>query len=308
MHVHKGYKVFDLRREMVIKVFDSDVSKDSICDEVERLKRVSGISFAPTIGNWNIDRGWYEEKYLSEFPPSSYKTMEPAELQSAFRDIIPCLNGLMFFQEPLLIDAADYADNIYKILDKVVAADDLFDAGEVKRIRNFINSIKINIPAHGNSNIYLVFSHGDFCAANILKTLHGIRVLDWEGAEQRSALFDFYSYFFYLPVCINYSLDGMVSSANNALQKYISGLTLTNLEICKSLSANNHLYRCLFYLEFIAKLVEREITDKNLNIRDFIFRYLEAFNRYEDIMQELKERNPDDLNNTSNLFSKVNYY
>lgn len=296
MHVHKGYKVFDLRREMVIKVFDSDVCKDSITDEIERLKLVSGIPFAPSIGNWDIDRRWYEEEYVSEFPSSSYKTMESGALLSAFRDIIPCFNGLMIFREPLLKDAADYADNIFKLLDKGRASEDLFDTGEVNKIMDFMETIRKLIIGHRNSDIYLVFSHGDFCAANILKTAHGIKVLDWEGTKSRSALFDFYSYFFYLPVCINHSLVETASSVNDALQEYVSGSTQKNPDICKSISANSRLYRYLFYLEFIHKLVEREATDRNLNITDFIFRYIDAFIGVEEIISD-KYRNETIENN-----------
>lgn len=270
---------------MVTKIFDPDVSIESIADEVGRLRSVSGISFAPAINKWDINSRWYEEEYVPEFPLSSYKTMGPAELLSSFAsDIVPCLRELMVFKKPSLINAADYADNIHKKLDQFMAGDGLYRTGEADKISDFIISIRKRVA--GNPHLYLVFSHGDFCPANILKTRNGIRVLDWEGAGKRSALFDFYSYFFYLPVCINYSLTSTVSAVNNTLHEYLSHLTPGYPDIYKNISTNDRLYRNLFYLEFISKLLERETTDKNLDIMDFIFRYIDAFNGYEEILSE----------------------
>lgn len=284
MHVHKGYKVFDLSRKMVIKVFDSDVDKESILDEIGRLNLASGLTFAPTVGNSDIGERWNEEEYISEYPPSSYKSMEPAALLSAFHvDILPCLNKLMLFKKPLSAIATDYADKMYETLEKDIVSENLFDAGEVDLIRSFIKSVIGLIYSHGNAQILLVFSHGDFCPANILKTRHGLRVLDWEGVDQRSALFDFYSYIFYLPVCINHKLTATASFTDETLQAFIADAASTEPRISKSMSDNADLYRLIFYLEFIFRLVERVITDKNLDIRDFIKRYIDAFYNYENI-------------------------
>jgi len=63
-------------------------------------------------------------------------------------------------------------------------------------IKSFIDMIVERLRVEGNCPVFLVFTHGDFCPANMLNTQQGIKVIDWEGAGTRSVLFDVYSYFF----------------------------------------------------------------------------------------------------------------
>jgi hypothetical protein len=55
MAVHQGYKIFDFRKGIVAKVFDRDVNKNSVLKEIERLKIVSQIDFAPSLRRWDIE-------------------------------------------------------------------------------------------------------------------------------------------------------------------------------------------------------------------------------------------------------------
>ena len=48
MAVHKGYKVFNLCSGVVTKIFDSDVAPSSIAHEIEQLRKISQIFFAPS--------------------------------------------------------------------------------------------------------------------------------------------------------------------------------------------------------------------------------------------------------------------
>ena len=52
--VHKGYKIFNFRSGVVTKIFDSDVNQASIFHEIEQLKKVSQIDFAPSLTKWNM--------------------------------------------------------------------------------------------------------------------------------------------------------------------------------------------------------------------------------------------------------------
>ncbi len=282
MHVHKGCKVFNLRKRTVVKLFDSDINKASIVDEIERLQTVSCIGFAPTLVKWNIDERWYEEEYILEYPPSSYKSQKAdILLRNINHSILPCLNQLMMFKPTKSINSQDYVSSLIGILKGYDLSRKEHDTDKIAKINNFIDSMWGKIQGKGDSDIYLVFSHGDFCPANLMDTKYGIRVLDWEGAEYRSALFDFYSYFFYLPVCINYPLNNLPPKLHESLTFFTSELSLKDSTLKSNFEVNNHVYRWIFYIEFIRRLIEREITDSNLDIMDYIIRYIDGFNYYE---------------------------
>ena len=55
-------------------------------------------------------------------------------------------------------------------------------------------------------------------------------------------------------------------------------------DVSHSLLSLEKIYRWLYYIELICMLVEREITDSNLDIMDYILRYIEAFNQYEEMI------------------------
>ncbi len=135
----------------------------------------------------------------------------------------------------------------------------------------------------GNCQVYIVFTHGDFCPANMLSTRKGIRIIDWEGSTYRSSLFDFYSYFFYRPVARKIPVNTIVSEINEALPFFISSLAKRAPDISNSLLSLEKTYRRLYYIERICMLVERETTDSNLDVMDYILRYIEVFNQYEEI-------------------------
>jgi hypothetical protein len=74
----------------------------------------------------------------------------------------------------------------------------------------------------------------------------------------------------------------IVSESNEALPFFISSLAKKAPDISNSLLSLEKTYRWLYYIERICMLVDREITDTNLDIMDFIWRYIEAFNQYEE--------------------------
>ena len=117
----------------------------------------------------------------------------------------------------------------------------------------------------------------------MLNTRQGIKIIDWEGAGCRSALFDFYSYFFYRPVCRNVPVETVALEIKEALPKFLSRLAEQDPDISNSLMHLEDSYRWIYYIEQICQEVEREMTDTNLDILDFILRYINAFILFEEI-------------------------
>ena len=284
--VNKGHKIFDLRRKVAIKVYRDDVDVSTITAELERLKKGSLFDFAPSIRRWNIKERWYEEDYITGSLDRSDEPMHSSYLLEKFyKDIVPCFEIMMLHQSPLKINTFDYAD---KILTRTTrSANNLHmegaDITKVNNILNFINSMVRQLKSEGNLPIFLVLTHGDFCPANMLNTKRGLRVLDWESTTHRSALFDFYSYFFFRPRHQKLPLAAFMPEIKVALSFYLSKLALIAPAVSGSVNSYEKVYRWLFYIERISMLVDRVKYDTKLNVMDSIRRYIEVFNSYEEI-------------------------
>ncbi len=79
-------------------------------------------------------------------------------------------------------------------------------------------------------------------------------------------------------------MAALASELNEALPFFISNLEKNAPHISSSLIHHQNVYRWIYYIEQICKEVEREMTDKNLNILEDILGYIEAFSRYEEIL------------------------
>jgi thiamine kinase-like enzyme len=280
--IHKGYKVFDFHREVVIKVFDHDVNDSIIRDEIELLQLVSLIEFSSSLKKWSIEERWYEEEYVNGILDSSYKAMDSGPLlQKFFNEVVQHLTSLMLFQEPKSKNSLEYVLDIIRTFSSKKFSMQARTEAEVQEITSFIDSIVSRLRGKGSYSIFFVFAHGDFVPANMLNVGHGVKIIDWEGAGPKSALFDFYSYFFYRPACRKVPVDLLVSEINEALPMLISKLEKNAVEFSNSLKILENSYRWTFYIEMICRLVDREMTDKNLNVMPYIREYIRAFKLYE---------------------------
>ncbi len=284
--VHKGYKVFDLRKGIVAKVFDSDVNTSSILTEIEGLRKVSPIDFAPFVKRWNVEERWYEEEYVKSTSHESSHGQLDSELflEKFCRDIMPLLDYLILWHNPIINNSIEYSEEILKLFKDSGISKSQAKARGYHDIQLFFDTVMRRLRLEESCNIQLVFTHGDFCPANMLNTKNGIRVIDWEGAKYRSALFDFYHYFFYRAVSKNTSIAQVSSEVNEALPMLTASLASKSLSLSRSLDQLVNIYRLTYYIEEILQLVEREMTDNNLKIADRIVQYIEAFNRYENIL------------------------
>ena len=284
--VHRGYKIFDLRKGVVAKVFDLDVKTSSILTEIEGLKKVSSIDFAPSLKKWNIEERWYEEDYVSSTSnESSHKLLDSAIFLKKFhQEIVPRLESLILMQKPMTNNSIEYINEIMEMIEVSGLSRRESTVREFNKIQSFLDSVLRRLRVEGNCDVQLVFTHGDFCPANMLNTRHGIRIIDWEGTKYRSALFDFYSYFFYRPVSMKIPVPQLVAEINEALPIVIASLAKKTPTIANSLRQFEKVYLWIYFIEEICQEVEREMTDKNLPMVEEILQYIETFNYYEKVM------------------------
>ncbi|MEE9186937.1 MAG: hypothetical protein V3U10_02770, partial [Bacteroidota bacterium] len=72
LQVHNGYKVFDLRRSVVVKLFSGDVELETVRREINQVRRVGLHDFAPSVRCWNVEERLYEEEYVNgDYPDRS---------------------------------------------------------------------------------------------------------------------------------------------------------------------------------------------------------------------------------------------
>ncbi len=288
--IHKGYKIFDFHRGVAIKVFDHHVHPSAIRDEIDILKVISPIEFASSIKKWSIEERWYEEEYVNGSLDSSYTPLDSGALLQKFsNELLQHLTSLTLFQKPVSKNCIEHALDMTKALRSKILARRTSPGEEYQKITSFVEDIVHRLQTDGDYPIFLVFAHGDFVPANMLNTPYGMKIIDWEGAGYRSALFDFYSYFFYRPACREVPVAALISEINTALPMFISGLTQKAPEVSSSLKALEKAYRWIYYLEMICRLVDREMTDNNLNVMHYIQEYMKAFSLYEELSVREKE-------------------
>ncbi|MDR4498867.1 MAG: aminoglycoside phosphotransferase family protein [Candidatus Scalindua sp.] len=286
IYVHKGYKIFNLWSGIVTKIFDTDVNKSIILNEIEQLKKVSQIDFVPTLKRWDINQRWSEEDYIRSSIPFSHRAADSVTFLNAFnKEASPCINSLILFQPQETKNLAVYFRKLIEVLESSKLSKKSPDSKESIIFRDFIHFMVKELDAEGDLPVHLVFTHGDFCPANLLNTKNGLRIVDWETAKHRSLLFDFYSYFFYRITSGKLSVNKVVSEINEALPNFLSELSLRVPDITKNIFDFVKVYRFLFYVEYVCKLVERDLTDNRLNMTHYICLNIDAFNQYESTLR-----------------------
>jgi phosphotransferase family enzyme len=283
VQVHQGYKIFDLRRKVVMKLFNPDVNVHDISNEIEQLKIVSPLQFAPSLRKWDLSERWYEEDYFVGSVEASSLSMDSVVLLKKFQELVPHATDLILLQHPFVKKTEQYVSDLIRSLEATRVGGPVLPNRDSTKIKEFLHLIVDSLSPKGNVPLYHVFTHGDFCPENMLETQLGIKIFDWEGAKYRTALFDFYSYFFYRPFK-NVPIKNLVFEIDAALPYFISKLSDNLPEVARSISDFESLYRKTYYLERIGMLAEREMTEKRLNIWDHIFRFIEAFESYEQML------------------------
>ena len=277
--VHRGYRVFDLRRRTAVKVFGPEVDQALIAREIEGVRRASVLECAPTIRRWSIEEGWYEEDLaigqLGHLAPEHESLTVIARYR---RDIEPCILGLVSLQAPLSLDLGEYLDEITGELQSRELVGRVLDAGSAGLIDRFIQLSIRRLRPCVDQKIDLVFSHGDFSLVNVLDTEKGTMVVDWESAGRRSALFDLYNYFL-TEVYYERATVNLYSEVTEAILSLQLNLASRGVHLVGGLQCLAPVYRWLYYLERVFVLLEREPSKNQV---DVIVRSVDVFERYEE--------------------------
>jgi hypothetical protein len=279
LSVHRGYRVFKLRRQTVVRTFDAGVDPAIVAGEIEGVRRASLVECAPAVLDWSIEGRWYEEHFVAGSRASAIAQSDPAAFREMYvRDIEPCLERMMLLRAPLRVNLGDHVDKIRHSLGDRKLSELSRDARKVDKIQRFINSTVDLLYPEGDREIDLVFSHGDFSLRNTLMTEKGMMIIDWESVGCRSALFDLYNCFL-TELYYGRAATNLVSEIDQAVLSLQSRLASKAPDIARTLPSLAQAYRRLYYLERIQMLVERDPSDSLLRT---ILRSIDVFTRHEE--------------------------
>jgi hypothetical protein len=273
--VNRGYKIFDLQRERVVKIFKDDVDMAAIRSEIERVRNVGRYDFAPSVRRWDIEARWYEEDYVN----GSLITSSDMNIYSKnyYQYAAPCIERMIFCEDLQVTNVAEYVNNMMDVfLDRLLG--DGSDRSSVRPIQDFMHLIADDLCNAGDLRIHLALSHGDFDHCPVLRTKQGIKVIDWEYMAYRSLLFDLYNYFM-VQLFWKDTVPGLVSEIDSALSSMQARLALRAPDVAESLRPLVRVYRLLYYIERICSVVE--VRGRDIKCMQ---RWIEAFNGYEEMV------------------------
>jgi Choline/ethanolamine kinase len=273
--VNRGYKIFDLQRERVIKIFKEDVDTSSIKSEIERVRNVGRYDFAPVVRRWDIEARWYEEDYVNGSPitAADMKTYSKNYYQYA----ASCIESMIFCEGLQVTNVAEYVNHMMAMfLGRLLG--DGSDMSSVRPIQDFMHMLADDLCNAGDLMVHLVLSHGDFDHCPVLRTKQGIKVIDWEYMAHRSILFDLYNYFM-VQLFWTHRVPNLVSEIESALSSLQVRLALRAPEVAESLRPLARVYRWLYYIERICSVVEVRGRDVKC-----MRRWMDSFNDYEEMV------------------------
>ncbi len=280
--VHRGFKIFNLRNRSVVKVFLSEVDTAIVESEIKQVRKAGSLKIAPSVKLWNIEDRWYEEDYAEGASEYSFIISNPETLLSRYKQFIaPLVEEIIFFQAPIIHKSLEYINQVVGIMEKKKFPK--FDINKVREIKKFVDFIVKKLRADGACQVRMVFTHGDFHTKNIKNTKYGLKIFDWELAEDRSLLHDFYNYFFHLLRHEMMIKDPWVLT-NEALSILCLRMNLKSPNLSRHILSNAHVYRWIYYIERISAILDLrdcvppEITMRNILHNIQVFKGFEHLN------------------------------
>ena len=111
--VHRGYRVFDFRRKIVIRTFAAEVDTAIVASEIEGVRDASLLDFAPTVRRWSVEQRWYEEDFVIGYQVRVIPKSESRAILRIYRqDAAPCIERMILLHAPLSVNIGEYANKI----------------------------------------------------------------------------------------------------------------------------------------------------------------------------------------------------
>ena len=256
--VHQGFKVFDYKGRTVTKVFNSSVSESALLKEIETAKSASRLDFAPQfIKEDRRNKSYTEELVTGQLAAVNARTDTCFSRNLYDSHIVDYLARMISTDREQNIRISDILPGLSEFIktDYLTGLEKTYP--ELAEIKRFYGDVCDDLEKCADTSILKCYSHGDFSLENIIFSKRDVKVIDWEGAESRSVLNDFFNYFFTEMYYkrLNTSLDIIDSARQKLLDHLDDGPVKENIQ------SGHDLYRKIFYLERIKTILERTLTE-----------------------------------------------
>jgi len=279
------WKLFDLKNNVVTKMFSSTSSKVAIEKEVDVIKSSNITGLAPKLIAFDISGGWYQEELIS----GSVKIPESwEEIMHKYTKVIPRIIRMILQSGPVAkVCPTDYINikykNILKMAEKMIDSEQ--DLNHFLTFSNCVFKKIDDIKSNTNSNvIYIGNTHGDFKFTHLFGDDNNPQLVDWEAYSARSIMFDYYNAI--CPWLIHHKIPNDASRQFHiAINFFISEISQNlNSEISTNISNNSELYKYIYFFE----RVERTFLSGHKNIREIvksIRRAIHGINRFDEVIE-----------------------
>jgi hypothetical protein len=274
--VHKGYKVFDFSRAVTTKVFAQDIDTIAAESEIEAVRKVSSLSFTPTLIEAKPGNRWYSETFI---PGERSTRTEQSVPDLLFSQVIADHICEIVLSNPVrTLGLQEYTNSLRASVDRQLLQLEI-DHELSTEVHNFIRRIITNLEAAENIPVQLAFTHGDFSFVNfIFRHKKKVAVIDWESARYRSILHDLYNYFL-TELYYGRTRGDLVNEIDDSISLIARELLQSNESIeSETLEKSRDTYRWLYYIERIQVLLDREPSDIQKNV---IHHSIETFSQHE---------------------------
>jgi thiamine kinase-like enzyme len=278
--VNGGVRVFDFRTGEVTKVFDRQCDTTQRRAEVEAVERASACGVAPRLVRVEADGAWYTEALWPgrqvALPRPGFATgAEHAFLGAEVQRLAEALAQLALAAEPERVPAERHLAQLMQGVSDWLARASEQDRNSAAVVERFVRDVveQLDCP----DALFLTFSHGDFSLLNVITDGRDWKVIDWEDAERRTALTDFYS-LFTTELYYGRETQEVAEWAQTGLEALLRVVERGNRVLARDLRQSPACYRAWAHLERLRMLMSRGADEKRVGV---VRRAAEVFERFD---------------------------
>lgn len=260
MRVHRGFKVFDLKRREVAKVFDEETPNDAARIEVAASRQASEINAAPRFLAEDPDLTWYREEYICGVHATDPEFRAAAEILDFYPDVEKCLLDLVACKPPVRIDAITHINHH----SDVSFRDRWLNAGQaaekIDEIAEYVEHLREWLTGQSTpGQLQLVLTHGDFSLVNAISTSAGLRFIDWEGIAPGGLYSDVF-HFLFVERYYDRASPCFLEDVSVFVERYREASQARFPELSEAAETNLTFARRQYYLERLSLLLNRAVS------------------------------------------------
>ncbi|MCT1904348.1 hypothetical protein [Oceanobacillus sojae] len=297
MDTSEGYKVFDLKKKLVITQYNEEYRGNIFEQIAERLKEVQKYGISNSVESIDYRNLCIYERYINLYKANFFYPFTTYFYQRIF----PLWKRNITLLPSREVELKAYISNLENYISDSVEHyknNNRKNLEVLNFIHDFTNELSSKLLLEENiKNVYLCQTHGDLHHKNMLIDSKSGVLIDCNTMKERSILHDlFFMYFYNLFKINSISLQEFSSKLDKCIEEAILFLQKrNNINI-----REKNFYRKLFYLEYIALAFEFNINifhGSQRRIEEELDYFYDFFKMFEDAEHNITPLNPEVGNN-----------